>query len=196
MKEIFLLKLGEIVLKGSNKRQFESKLRSNVRRRLKPFGEFDVYLMQSTIYVEPMNDEADVDGAWEACKHIFGIVNICRCRACEKNLDAIFNTIEEYLGDDLDAAKSFKVESRRADKQFPRPPSSSASTSAAGWPRPILPPRWMSTTPTIPFLSRSATWRPTSTAPLCPPQAVCPPAWAAEPCACSPVASILPWLPT
>ena len=119
MKEIFLLKLGEIVLKGSNKRQFEAKLRSNVRRRLKPFGEFDVYLMQSTIYVEPMNDEADVDGAWEACKHIFGIVNICRCRACEKNLDAIFNTIEEYLGDDLDAARSFKVESRRADKQFP-----------------------------------------------------------------------------
>ena len=119
MKEIFLLKLGEIVLKGSNKRQFEAKLRSNVRRRLKPFGEFDVYLMQSTIYVEPMNDEADVDGAWDACRHIFGIVNICRCRACEKELDAIFNTIEEYLGDDLDAAKSFKVESRRADKQFP-----------------------------------------------------------------------------
>ena len=119
MKEIFLLKLGEIVLKGSNKRQFEAKLRSNVRRRLKPYGEFDVYLMQSTIYVEPMNDEADVDGAWEACKHIFGIVNICRCRACEKNLDAIFATIEEYLGDDLDAARSFKVESRRADKQFP-----------------------------------------------------------------------------
>ena len=119
MKEIFLLKLGEIVLKGSNKRQFEAKLRSNVRRRVKPFGEFDVYLMQSTIYVEPMNDEADVDGAWEACKHIFGIVNICRCRACEKNLDAIFNTIEEYLGDDLDAARSFKVESRRSDKQFP-----------------------------------------------------------------------------
>jgi len=119
MKEIFLLKLGEIVLKGSNKRQFEAKLRSNVRRRVKPYGEFDVYLMQSTIYVEPMNDEADVDGAWEACKTIFGIVNICRCRACEKNLDAIFAAIEEYLGDDLDAAKSFKVESKRSDKQFP-----------------------------------------------------------------------------
>ena len=119
MKEIFLLKLGEIVLKGSNKRQFEAKLRSNVRRRVKPFGEFDVYLMQSTIYVEPMNDEADVDGAWDACKTIFGIVNICRCRACEKNLDAIFAAIEEYLGDDLDAAKSFKVESKRSDKQFP-----------------------------------------------------------------------------
>ena len=51
MKEIFLLKLGEIVLKGANKRQFESRLRQNVRRRMKKYGNFDVYLMQSTVYV-------------------------------------------------------------------------------------------------------------------------------------------------
>ena len=119
MKEIFLLKLGEIVLKGANKRQFENKLRSNVRRRMKPFGEFDVYLMQSTIYVEPMDEMCDVDGAWEACRSIFGVVSLCRCRPCEKNLDAIFEAIENYLGDDLDCAKSFKVESKRSDKRFP-----------------------------------------------------------------------------
>ena len=119
MKEIFLLKLGEIVLKGANKRQFEAKLRSNVRRRMKAYGEFDVYLMQSTVYVEPMNDECDVDGAWEACRSIFGVVRLCRCRPCEKNTDAIFNTIEEYLGDELDSTKSFKVESKRSDKAFP-----------------------------------------------------------------------------
>jgi len=119
MKEIFLLKLGEIVLKGANKRQFEAKLRQNVRRRMKVYGNFDVYLMQSTVYVEPMDDMADVDGAWDACHAIFGVVSLCRCRPCEKNLDAIFNAIEEYLGDDLDCAKSFKVESKRSDKQFP-----------------------------------------------------------------------------
>ncbi len=119
MKEIFLLKLGEIVLKGANKRQFEARLRQNVRRRMKFYGNFDVYLMQSTIYVEPMDDECDVDGAWEACRSIFGVVSLCRCRACDKNLDAIFAAIEEYLGDDLEAAKSFKVESKRSDKSFP-----------------------------------------------------------------------------
>ena len=119
MKEIFLLKLGEIVLKGANKRQFEDKLRQNVRRRMRPFGNFDVYLMQSTIYVEPMDDEADVDGAWDACSSIFGLVSLCRCRACDKDLDSIFNTIEEYLGDELDTAESFKVESKRSDKRFP-----------------------------------------------------------------------------
>ena len=119
MKEIFLLKLGEIVLKGANKRQFESKLRQNVRRRMRLYGNFDVYLMQSTLYVEPMDEDCDVDGAWEACRSIFGVVSLCRCRPCEKNLDAIFEAIENYLGDDLDCAQSFKVESKRSDKRFP-----------------------------------------------------------------------------
>jgi len=119
MKEIFLMKLGEIVLKGANKRQFEARLRQNVRRRMKKYGNFDVYLMQSTVYVEPMDDDCDVDGAWEACRSIFGVVSLCRCRPCEKNIDAIFEAIENYLGDDLDCAKSFKVESKRSDKRFP-----------------------------------------------------------------------------
>ena len=119
MNEIFLMKLGEIVLKGANKRQFESKLRQNVRRRMKPYGEFDVYIMQSTVYVEPLNNEADVEGAWEACHSIFGVVSLCRCRPCEKNLDAIYEAVEAYLGDDLDCAESFKVESKRSDKTFP-----------------------------------------------------------------------------
>jgi len=119
VKEIFLLKLGEIVLKGANKRQFEDKLRQNVRRRMKPYGNFDVYIMQSTVYVEPMDELCDVDGAWDACHCIFGLVSLCRCRACEKDLDKIFETIEEYLGDDLECAESFKVESKRSDKRFP-----------------------------------------------------------------------------
>ena len=119
MKEIFLLKLGEIVLKGANKRQFLDKLRQNVRRRMKPYGNFDVYIIQSTVYVEPMDDEADVEGAWEACHCIFGLVSLCRCRPCEKNMDSIFEAVEAYLGDELDCAESFKVESKRSDKAFP-----------------------------------------------------------------------------
>ena len=119
MNEIFLLKLGEIILKGSNKRQFENKLRQNIRRRMKPYGNFDVYILQSTVYVEPQDEEADVEGAWEACKSIFGVNSICRCRPCEKNMDAIFEAVEAYLGDELDCAASFKVESKRSDKQFP-----------------------------------------------------------------------------
>ena len=119
MKEIFLMKLGEIVLKGANKRQFESKLRQNVRRRMKHYGNFDVYILQSTVYVEPMDENCDLDGAWEACRSIFGVVSLCRCRPCEKTVDGIFEAVEAYLGEDLDCAASFKVESKRSDKQFP-----------------------------------------------------------------------------
>ena len=119
MNEIFLLKLGEIVLKGTNKRQFENRLRQNIRRRMKAYGNFDVYIMQSTVYVEPMDDEADVEGAWEDCHAIFGLVSLCRCRPCQKDIESIYAAVEEYLGDDLDCAESFKVESKRSDKTFP-----------------------------------------------------------------------------
>ena len=119
MKEQFLLKLGEIVLKGQNRRQFENKLKQNVNRRLRPFGDFKVSIVQSTVFVEPLDELCDLDGAWDACHYIFGVVSLCRCRACEKNLDAIYEAVLEYLTDDLLAAKSFKVESKRADKRFP-----------------------------------------------------------------------------
>ena len=119
MKEIFLLKLGEIVLKGQNRRAFEATLKGNIRKRIRRFGEFDVYLKQSTIYVEPKNDECDLDEAWEACGTVFGISSMCRCHATEKNLDAIFQGVVDYLGDELSMQKSFKVESKRADKHFP-----------------------------------------------------------------------------
>ena len=119
MKEIFLMKLGEIVLKGANKRQFESRLRQNVRRRMRPFGNFDVYILQSTVYIEPQDELCDMEGAWDACHTIFGVVSLCRCRPCEKNMDSIFQAVEAYLGDNLDCARSFKVESKRSDKQFP-----------------------------------------------------------------------------
>ena len=119
MKEMFLLKLGEIVLKGANRRTFEDKLKQNARRRMACFGNFKVYIMQSALYIEPQDDACDLDGAWEACGTLFGVASMCRCRACDKTLDAIFEAVTEYLGDDLTNAKSFKVESKRSDKSFP-----------------------------------------------------------------------------
>ncbi len=119
MKELFLLKLGEIVLKGANRRSFEDRLKANISRRIKSFGDFKVSLAQSTVYVEPVNDECDMDSAWEACGTVFGVIKMCRCRGCDKDLNAIYDTILEYLGDELSQAGSFKVESRRADKRFP-----------------------------------------------------------------------------
>ena len=78
MKELFLLKLGEIVLKGQNRRVFEDKLKTVTRRRMVKFGEFKVSIVQSTLYVEPLTDDCDLDGAWEACGTIFGVAQMCR----------------------------------------------------------------------------------------------------------------------
>ena len=116
--DIILLKQGEMVLKGLNRSRFEAKLLSNVSRRLKRFGNFKVYATQSTVYIEPRG-ECDVDGAFEAVKKIFGVVAVTRAAVCEKDADALFETAKRYLGETLSAAKTFKVESRRADKSFP-----------------------------------------------------------------------------
>ncbi|MBQ6974815.1 MAG: tRNA 4-thiouridine(8) synthase ThiI [Oscillospiraceae bacterium] len=119
MQEIILCKLGEVVLKGLNRRSFEQKLISNIRRRTNRFGNFKIYSRQSTIYVEPQGEDCNVSAAYDACRQIFGIIAIARAVPCEKDKAAIFKTAKTYLGDVLRSAKSFKVESKRADKSFP-----------------------------------------------------------------------------
>lgn len=119
MNDIILLKLGEVVLKGLNRRSFEQKLMGNVRRRLLGLGEFKVSCMQSTIYVEPASDSADMDAAFEAMQDVFGIVKISRAAACDKDPDAIAALAKDYLRQEMLRSKSFKVESKRSDKRFP-----------------------------------------------------------------------------
>lgn len=118
-QEILLLKLGEVVLKGLNRNVFEDRLMSNVGRRIRAYGRFQVYNRQSTIYVEPKDEACDVDGACEACRQVFGIATVARAVPCEKRMAAISRTAQSYLKDAFAVAGSFKVESKRADKQFP-----------------------------------------------------------------------------
>ena len=119
MNEMILLKQGEMVLKGANRRSFDEKFISNARRRLKPFGSFQVYTRQSTTYVEPQNDDCDFESAFDAMRKLFGAVGVSRARGCEKDKDAMLETAKTYLKDQLMGAKTFKVESKRADKSFP-----------------------------------------------------------------------------
>lgn len=119
MREIILCKLGEVVLKGLNRHSFETKLMSNIRRRTQKFGKFRIYSRQSTIYVEPMEDSCDLAGAYAGCKQVFGLIAVARAVPCEKSKEAILDTAKAYLGDELRKAKSFKVETKRADKSFP-----------------------------------------------------------------------------
>ena len=118
-EEIFLLKMGEMVLKGLNRRTFEERLMGNARRRLEPYGKFRIYSRQSITYVEPKEAGCDLDGAFETLRRLFGAVGLSRAKACEKTPEAILETAKTYLRDDLMAARTFKVESKRSDKSFP-----------------------------------------------------------------------------
>ena len=73
MREIILLKQGEMVLKGLNRRGFEDKLMGNAKRRLKKYGSFKVYTRQSATYIEPQDESCDFEGAWQAMGRLFGV---------------------------------------------------------------------------------------------------------------------------
>ena len=119
MKEIILIKLGEIVLKGLNRKNFEDALLRSLRRRLAKIGSFKVRAAQSTITVEPMDDDIDMDDAADCVAHVFGIAAFSRACIAEKDIESIKQTAAEYLADTMESAKTFKVEAKRSDKKFP-----------------------------------------------------------------------------
>lgn len=117
--DLILLKYGEIALKGLNKPQFERKLENNIKSKLDNLGRFSVRKAQSTIYVEPLEDGIDMYETIKRLKTVFGIVNICPVRKCEKDMDAILKTALECIENGRNGEKTFKVEARREDKKFP-----------------------------------------------------------------------------
>lgn len=120
MKEIILAKFGEIVLKGLNRSSFEDALERNVRRRLKELGAFEYWKAQSTLYIRPVDDGIDVDEVMDRVRKIFGIVKLARAVEVDKSdWQSIEKAAVGYLEEQLTAAKSFKVVSKRADKSFP-----------------------------------------------------------------------------
>ena len=121
MKEVILCKYGEIILKGANKASFESLLLKEVKRRASAVGNYSVRYMQSTVYVEPLDEDAEfnIGDMYDQVKHIFGFAGICRAAACEKNMDDIRRTAAEYTASRLPYGCSFRAEAKRSDKSFP-----------------------------------------------------------------------------
>lgn len=119
MTEAILCKYGEIILKGSNKSTFESILLKETRRRANYVGGFSVRYNQSTVYVEPTEEDADIDEMYEQIKKVFGYASVTRAAVCEKNMESIMETAREYLPEKLRGAKTFRCEAKRSDKKFP-----------------------------------------------------------------------------
>ncbi len=119
MKEIILIKNGELALKGLNRCNFEDILIKNMRRRLKELGAFTIRKAQSTIYVEPQSDDFDFEEALARVGRVFGIAGYSRACVCEKDMADILARSVEYLKESLENIRTFKVEAKRADKHFP-----------------------------------------------------------------------------
>jgi len=117
--DIVLLKYGEIALKGLNRPMFEQRLLKNISRVLAPIGKFSIRKSQSMLYVEPLEEGIDMDLAIERMQKVFGIVNICPAVSCDKDMDSIAKTTIECMREMDTEGKTFKVEAKREDKQFP-----------------------------------------------------------------------------
>lgn len=117
MKQILLVKYGEIILKGLNRHTFEDLLISNIKKSLHPI-KAEIWRAQATIYVDIQNEE-ETEDAIERLKKVFGIVAIIRAWVLSKDFETLKIEAKEVLKDTLSGAKTFKVEAKRADKKYP-----------------------------------------------------------------------------
>ena len=132
MKEIILIKNGELALKGLNRSTFEDILIKNIRKRIKPLGEFEYRKEQSTVSVVPMDEYIDMDEVSDRISRVFGIAAYSRALQVEKDMNVILEQAPIYLADQLKDAKTFKVEGKRSDKKFPlKSPEISAEVGGA-----------------------------------------------------------------
>ncbi|MGI5172031.1 tRNA 4-thiouridine(8) synthase ThiI [Treponema sp. OMZ 840] len=113
----YLIKLSELTLKGSNIRFFEKKLLDNIKAYLKHTGAH-IALRAGRMYAEA--DEAYAKDIEYALAHLIGISGWARARICEKNIEAVKKAVfEEVQAAKEKGAKTFKIEARRSDKNFP-----------------------------------------------------------------------------
>lgn len=119
MKEIILIKNGELALKGLNRMNFENALIKNIKTAINGLGATSITRAQSTITVEPVEEDYPFEEALERIKKVFGIAAFCRAASVEKDIDVILKQCVPYLKTAMEGVKTFKVEAKRADKKFP-----------------------------------------------------------------------------
>ena len=89
MKEIILIKNGELALKGLNRNVFEHTLMKNLKKSLETLGEINIRNAQSTIYIEPVSETYDFDEALNRVSKVFGIAAFSRACVVEKDIESI-----------------------------------------------------------------------------------------------------------
>ena len=121
MFKTFLIKYGEIGIKGKNRHLFEEALVKQILHALESVeGEFQVYREQGRIYIDA-EGFYDFEETVEALQRVFGIVGICPVMKVEdKGLEELGNDVIEFLSNVYDMKdQTFKMDTRRAKKSYP-----------------------------------------------------------------------------
>lgn len=120
MKKSFLIKYGELALKGKNRAMFENRLMEHIRYRIEVLGEFLVIKEQGRLFVEPQGEFVESE-VIDAIKEVFGISYICPVVMIDTDdFEAIKATTIQYVDENYDDKHfTFKVEARRAYKNYP-----------------------------------------------------------------------------
>lgn len=122
MKDVFLVKYGELAIKGKNRFIFENRLVNTIRKNLKVIGDFDVRKEQGRITVEPREIGIDEQTVLDMLTRTFGIVGIAHgTKKDEVSMEAIKELALAHMLKECEGKEqiTFKVDTRRADKRFP-----------------------------------------------------------------------------
>ncbi|MGF6376129.1 thiamine biosynthesis protein ThiI [Clostridiales Family XIII bacterium PM5-7] len=119
-QNIFIVRCGEVALKGMNKPYFERMLVERIKHNVKAFGDVEVKRQEGLIYVRS-NKSIPKDDILKQVGKVFGVASISPAVEADSNLDAIGEEAVKYMMDLIETKgiKTFKVEAKRADKNFP-----------------------------------------------------------------------------
>lgn len=112
MRDVLLVRYGEVFLKGANRPHFLKVLTDNIKRAVKPIGGH-VWLSDSRVYV---SDFSDLRACIERVTHVFGVYSVSPAVEMEKDLDVIAEQSVKMM---QNLSGTFKVQGKRSDKKFP-----------------------------------------------------------------------------
>lgn len=119
-QNIFIVRCGEVALKGMNKPYFERMLAERIRKNLSEFEGTEVQRHEGLIYVRA-DKKFEKEKLIRQISRVFGVASISPAVEAESDLDAIGEEAVKYMKELIETKgiKTFKVEAKRADKNFP-----------------------------------------------------------------------------
>ncbi len=119
-KNTFIVRCGEIALKGMNKPYFERVLLERIRRNLKKYDGVEANRREGLIFVK-VPARYDADEVIQDISRVFGVASVSHAAEVASDLDVIYEAAGEYMADLMKSRNiaTFKVEAKRADKSFP-----------------------------------------------------------------------------